>query len=325
MALENVLYDVCIIGSGPAGHTAAIYTSRAHLKTIMFEGWMANGIAPGGQLTTTTLVENFPGFPDGILGIDFCTRLREQSSQFGTTIISETITDIMPLQMHPPVFEVVSENGTSIKAKSLIIATGASAKKLDFKGSDTYWNAGISACAVCDGALPMFRNNDIAVIGGGDSAMEEASYLTKYAKTVYIIHRKDTFNASKIMQERALHNPKIKVIWNSEVIEAFGKDGLLDGVKLRNNKTNDEQTLNVKGLFYAVGHVPASQCVKHLVETDEYGYILTKPNSTETSYIGIFAAGDVQDKKWRQAITAAGSGCMAALEVEHFVTSTSLN
>lgn len=312
------LVDVCIVGSGPAGHTAAIYASRANLQTVMFEGWMANDIAAGGQLTTTTDVENFPGFPDGITGQEFCDKLRAQSTKFGTVIHTETVTDI-DLSKQP--FTISTENRT-IQAKSVIIATGAKAKKLTFTGSDTYWNRGISACAVCDGAAPIFRKKPIAVIGGGDSAMEEALFLTKYASKVYIIHRRDTFRASKIMQDRVFAHPNIEVVWNHEVIEATG-EATLNAITIRNTETQQESTLNVNGLFYGIGHEPASGFLNGQVNTDDQGYIITEPDSTKTSIPGVFAAGDVKDKKYRQAITAAGSGCMAALEAEHFLASAS--
>lgn len=314
-------YDVCIIGSGPAAHTAAIYTSRANLKTVLFEGWMANDIAPGGQLTTTSIVENFPGFPGGITGSELCDKFREQSKEMGTNIVTETVTKICqgynPVMI--PLF-YVSTSSQTICAKAVIIATGAVARKLEFPGASQFWNAGISACAVCDGAAPIFRNKPIAVIGGGDSAMEEALFLTKYASCVYIIHRRDQFRASKVMQDRALSHPKIKVLWNSVVTSAQG-DKILREITVKNVATSEETNVQVGGLFFAIGHEPASEFVKDLVATDDQGYIITQAGSTATNVQGVFAAGDVQDKKWRQAITAAGSGCIAALEVEHYLSS----
>lgn len=306
--MDNAI-DVCIIGSGPAAHTAAIYTSRANLNTVLFEGFLANGIAAGGQLTMTTEVENFPGFPDGINGPSICDRFRQQSLKMGTRVIDETVSSI-DLSEHP--FKVMTDSH-EVHAKAIIVATGAKAKLLSFPGSDTFWNRGISACAVCDGAAPIFKNKDIAVVGGGDSAMEEALYLTKYAKTVYIIHRRDHFRASKVMQDRALNNPRIKVLWNSEVREAHG-DRLLDSLTIYNNKDDACSRLDVRGLFYAIGHEPASSFLNGQVETDSDGYIATEPGRTLTSIPGVFAAGDVQDKRYRQAITAAGSGCMAGLD-----------
>ncbi|CAH9089811.1 unnamed protein product [Cuscuta europaea] len=310
--------SVCIIGSGPAAHTAAIYAARAELKPILFEGWMANDIAPGGQLTTTTDVDNFPGFPDGIMGIELMDHCRKQSLRFGTEIHTETVSHV-DFSSRP--FKVFSDERI-VEADAVIVATGAVAKRLEFPGSGSgengFWNRGISACAVCDGAAPIFRDKPLAVIGGGDSAMEEATFLTKFGSKVYIIHRRDEFRASKFMQNKALNNPKIDVIWNSSVEEAYG-DKKLGGLKVRNLVDGKVSDLKVSGLFFAIGHEPATKFLSGQLELDSDGYVVTKPGTTLTSVKGVFAAGDVQDKKYRQAITAAGSGCMAALDAEHYL------
>jgi thioredoxin reductase (NADPH) len=317
---KNKIHKVVIIGSGPAAHTAAIYAARANLEPVMFEGFMAGGIAAGGQLTTTTEVENFPGFPEGISGPELMEKMRKQSLKFGTTIITETISKVdfstRPFKLWREGFE----EEDPVLAHSVIIATGATAKRLNIKGEELFWQRGISACAVCDGALPIFRNKPLVVVGGGDSACEEATYLTKFGSVVYLIHRRDKLRASKIMQERVMKNPKIKIIWDSAVIEALG-DNVLQKVKVQNLKTNQVQELEANGLFYAIGHKPNTDPFVGQIELDEDGYIITKPGTTQTNIAGVFAAGDVQDKRYRQAITAAGTGCMAALECEKFLES----
>ena len=309
-------HRVLIIGSGPAAHTAAIYAARAELSPVLFEGFMAGGIAAGGQLTTTTDVENFPGFPEGIMGPELTDRFRAQSERFGTTIHTETINEI-DFSSRPFCFKADSQEGS---ADSVIIATGATAKRLDIPGANDgeLWQKGISACAVCDGALPAFRDQPLAVIGGGDSAVEEASFLTKYGSTVYIVHRRDELRASKIMQQRALENPKIEMLWSHTVTQAKGAD-FLEAIRVKDLKTDQERDIPVAGLFFAIGHTPNTAFLNGQIDTDDQGYIVTKPDSTQTNIPGVFAAGDVQDKKWRQAITAAGTGCMAALEAEHFL------
>lgn len=306
---------VVIIGSGPAGHTAAIYAARANLKPLLFEGMMAGGIAAGGQLTTTTEVENFPGFPDGISGGELMEEMRQQSLKCGARIRTETIVNVN-LKLYP--FEVFNENAEAFQTQSLIVATGATAKRLFVKGEDRLWQKGISACAVCDGALPIFRNKELVVVGGGDTAMEEAIFLTLFASKVYVVHRRDQFRASKAMQERLFRNPKIEVIWDSVITEALGEK-VLSGVRIQNMKTNEERLLPCGGLFSAIGHTPNTEFLRGQIELDDNGYIKTASSSTRTSVRGAFACGDVQDKIYRQAITAAGSGCMAALEAERFL------
>lgn len=310
-SIENVI----IIGSGPAGHTAAIYTARAALQPLMFEGFMAGGVAAGGQLTTTTEIENFPGFPEGLPGPDLMDRMRAQSTHCGARVETETVHSVN-LSKRP--FTVVTDSG-EFQARTLIIATGATAKRMQIPGEDRLWQRGISACAVCDGALPLFRNKPLVVIGGGDTACEEASYLTKFGSTVHLLVRRDQLRASKAMQERTKSNPKIAIHWNTEALEAVG-DKVLSGVKVRNNKTGAEVVLEAAGLFYAIGHEPNTKFLDGQVDLDETGYIKTVPGTSRTSVTGVFAAGDVQDKVYRQAITAAGSGCMAALEAERFLS-----
>jgi thioredoxin reductase (NADPH) len=306
---------VIIIGSGPAGHTAAIYAARANLSPVMFEGFLAGGVAAGGQLTTTTEVENYPGFPEGIDGTRLMELMREQSLRFGTRIFTETI-ERVELGQRP--FRVVSSE-REMAAQTLIIATGATAKRLSVKGEDKLWQAGISACAVCDGALPIFRNKPLVVVGGGDTAVEEATYLAKFGSVVHVVHRRDELRASKIMQSRLFTNPKVNMVWDSVVEEALG-DKALNAVRVRNVKTMEARVIEAGGLFYAVGHVPNTAFLGGQVILDDTGYIVTRPGTTQTSVKGVFAAGDVQDKVWRQAVTAAGTGCMAALEAERFLT-----
>lgn len=309
--MENVI----IIGSGPAGHTAAIYAARANLNPIMLEGEMAGGVAAGGQLTTTTDVENFPGFPHGIQGPALMMAMREQSERCGTRILTKTVRRV-GLSQAP--FRVETEDGSVYDTKVVIIATGATAKRMHVPGEDRLWQAGISACAVCDGGLPIFRNKPLVVVGGGDSAAEEAHYLTKFASEVQLLVRRDVLRASKVMQERVLHHPKIKIFWNTVLEEALG-DPLLTQVAIRNIHSNVRTVIPASGLFYAIGHVPNTTFLEGQLALDDTGYIFTKPGTTQTSIPGVFACGDVQDKLYRQAITAAGSGCMAALEAERFI------
>jgi thioredoxin reductase (NADPH) len=310
--MENLI----IIGSGPAGHTAAIYAARARLNPLMFEGLLAAGVASGGQLTTTTEVENYPGFLK-ISGPVLMDKMREQSLSCGARIITETV-DKVDLTQKP--FKVWAA-GAEYQAKALIISTGATAKRMHLPGEENLWQKGISACAVCDGALPFFRNKVLAVIGGGDSAVEEAVYLTKFASKVLMIVRRDVLRATKVMQERAKNDPKIEIMFNSLPLEVLG-DKFLTGLKIKDATTNAQSVLNVGGLFYAIGHLPNTAFLEGQLELDEAGYIKTKPGTTKTSVEGVFASGDVQDKVYRQAITSAGTGCMAALDAEHFLAKT---
>lgn len=317
---DDASESVVIIGSGPAAHTAAIYLSRAELKPVLYEGFLAGGVAAGGQLTTTTDVENYPGFPDGVFGSDLTSNFRKQSVRFGTRIHTETVESV-DLSVRP--FAITGAFGTNIRAKSIVIATGATARRLDIPGcrDNEYWQRGVSACAVCDGAAPIFRNAVLAVIGGGDSAMEEAHFLTKYASKVLIIHRRDTLRASKIMQRRAIEHAKIQILYSHVVVEGKGDGKLLQSIVVLDVKTNSKKEIQCKGLFFAIGHEPNVGFLANQLQLDEQNYVITKPDSTQTSTPGVFAAGDVQDKKWRQAVTAAGTGCMAALEVEEYLTS----
>ncbi len=304
---------VIIIGSGPAGHTAAIYAARANLQPLMFEGFSAGGV-PGGQLMITTDVENYPGFPQGITGPELMDALRKQSERFGTRLVTEDV-DAVDLGRRP--FKVVS-GGKEYFARALIVATGASAKYLGLPSEKRLMNRGVSACATCDGALPIFRNKDLVVVGGGDTAMEEANYLTRFASTVSVVHRREEFRASKIMLARSRRNPKIALVTNSVVDEVLGTDQV-SGVRLRNVRTGEVLEKVVAGVFIAIGHQPNTALFTGKLDLDDAGYIKTKGRSSHTSVEGVFAAGDVQDHVYRQAITAAGSGCMAAIDAERWL------
>ncbi|KAJ3070352.1 thioredoxin-disulfide reductase [Podochytrium sp. JEL0797] len=333
-------FEVVIVGSGPAAHTAAIYAARANLHPVLYEGFMAGGVAAGGQLTTTTEVENcelrflnvnqtltsriiplVPGFPKGISGPDLTDLFRAQSTNCGTTIITETISSV-DLSSRP--FKLFPESSDEpIHASSVIISTGATARRMGIPGESEYWQKGISACAVCDGAVPIFRNKPLVVIGGGDSAAEEAIYLTKYASKVHVLHRRDKLRASKVMADRLLSHPKVEVHWNTVPLEAVGDGKLLQGVVVEDVKTKKQSTIEANGLFYAIGHVPNTEFLKgSKVELDSDGYIKTVPGTSLTNIEGVFAAGDVQDRRYRQAVTAAGSGCMAALDCERWLELT---
>lgn len=340
---------VVIIGSGPAGWAAAIYASRANLEPLVFEGAVTEenrirGTLPLGQLSMTTEVENYPGFPagdlspylksalpeeavpyrdphmTGVTGPELMELMRQQAKNFGTRIITD---DVVSVDLSKRPFQLTTLEGAKHEAQTLIIATGARANYLGLESEDRFKNRGVSACAVCDGALPRFRNKPLVVVGGGDSAMEEASYLTKFASTVYLVHRRGEFRASKIMAQRALENPKIQVKWFSAVDEVLGDDKAgVTGVKLKNLQSSAVENLDAGGMFCAIGHTPNTDFLNGQVKTDDKGYIIyTQPFRTNTSVEGVFAAGDVADSYYRQAITSAGTGCMAALDAERWLAS----
>ena len=312
------LKDLVIIGSGPAGHTAAIYAARANLKPFMFEGYVAGGSA-GGQLTTTTDVENYPGFPDGIQGPELMQLFRKQADRFGTEMVGE---DIVEVDFSKRPFAIKSDQ-REVRAKAVIIATGAVARRMGVPNEEKMWNNGMSACAVCDGALPFFKNQPLMVIGGGDTAVEEASYLTKFGSIVYLVHRRDELRASKIMQKRAFDNEKIEIIWDTVFKDAVGED-FVTGARIQNVKSKEVKDISVAGIFYAIGHTPNTQMFEGQLELDDTGYIKVKTGTQETSVEGVFAAGDVHDHKYRQAVTAAGTGCAAALEAERWLAEQNL-
>ena len=307
-------HNVLIIGSGPAAHTSAIYLSRANLAPLMLEGDSTGEIVSGGLLTTTKIVENFPGFPEGIDGYELTERFKEQSIKFGTKIISESVSKVE--KCDDGMFDVYTR--TSIyKTKSIIVATGSTPKRLYIPGYDKFWHKGISTCAICDGGLSCYRNVPIAVVGGGDSACEEALHLAHTASKVILIHRRDKLRASKIMQDRVFKNPKIEIIWNSEIEEIIGEKNI-ETLKIKNVIHNTISDLSIRGLFIALGHKPNSEFISNIVNTDTNGYIITNEKK-ETSQKGIWAVGDVQDPHYKQAITAAASGCIAALEIERWL------
>ncbi|KAJ8570474.1 hypothetical protein K7X08_037446 [Anisodus acutangulus] len=314
--IENLV----IIGSGPAGYTAAIYAARANLKPVVFEGFQAGGV-PGGQLMTTTEVENFPGFPEGITGPDLMDRMRRQAERWGAELYQE---DVEFIDVKNTPFTVQSSE-RKVKCHSIIVATGANARRLGLPREDEFWSRGISACAICDGASPLFKGQVLAVVGGGDTATEEAIYLTKYARHVHLLVRKDQLRASRAMQDRVFNNPNITVHFNTETVDVVSNPkGQMSGILIRKADTQEDSVLEAKGLFYGIGHSPNSQLLEGQVELDSSGYILVKEGTANTSVEGVFAAGDVQDHEWRQAITAAGSGCVAALSVERYLTSKNL-
>ena len=313
MKRENIV----IIGSGPAAWTAAIYAARANLHPFVVEGEPSRTMIPGGQLMTTTEVENFPGFPDSVTGPELVERMKHQAVRFGTRSMVENVASI-DLTKQP--FVLTPSYGKPFEALTVVIATGANARWLGIPNEERLAQSGggVSACAVCDAALPQYRNQSIAVIGGGDSAMEEALYTTKFASQVYIVHRRDEFRASKVMADRVLSHPKIKVLWNKRPVEVLGM-GEIKGIRLEDTRTKEISDLEVGGMFVAIGHTPNTEFLQGQLELTPHGYIKTKSWRTATSVEGVFAAGDVMDDYYRQAITAAGTGCMAALEAERWL------
>jgi thioredoxin reductase (NADPH) len=306
-------HDVIILGSGPAGYTAAIYTARANLKPLLF-----SGLQPGGQLTITTDVENYPAFPEGILGPELMEKFRGQAERFGTEI-KDTIVERVDFSRRP--FRIWSE-GEEYESRSIIVATGASASLLGLPSEQVFMGFGVSACATCDGFF--FRGKRVIVVGGGDTALEEATFLTRFCTEVIMVHRRDEFRGSKIMQQRALANPKIRVIWNAEVAEIMGeKDKKVTGVKLRDTKTHAITEMPIDGVFVAIGHKPNTEFLQGQLALDPRGYVQVKPGTTYTNVEGVFAAGDVFDAVYRQAVTAAGSGCMAAIDAERWLEAQS--
>jgi thioredoxin reductase (NADPH) len=302
------LYDLIIIGSGPAGYTAAIYAARANLSVLMFQGYQV-----GGQLMLTSEVENYPGFEEGILGPSMMEKFEEQARRFGAEMITE---DVSAIDFSRRPFKLTTDSG-DYYARTIIISTGASAKWLGLPSEARLQGRGVSACATCDGFF--FKNKDVAVIGGGDTAMEEATFLTRYASHVTVIHRRDSLRASKIMQDRAFKNPKISFIWDSDVVEVLGDDAIT-GLRLRNVKTGEESVLPIQGLFLAIGHKPNTDLFRGVIDMDKAGYIVPVEH-TMTNIPGVFAAGDVTDHRYRQAVTAAGDGCRAAIDLERWLES----
>lgn len=308
--MEKIIYDLIIIGGGPAAHTAAIYSSRGSLSTLLFGG----SEMPGGQLTQTTDVENFPSFPDGVLGMKMMDDIAKQSKKFGTIVSNETVSQI---EGESGDFKVFTNEGKRYLSKTIIIATGATPRRLDCKGSNEFWQKGISTCAICDGSLPIFKNKEIVVVGGGDSACEEALYLSKHASHVTMVIRGDRFRASSIMQKRVLKEDKISIVWNSVVSEIKG-DKLVRTVEIMDLQTKGRYDLTCSGVFVAIGHLPNTEFLKGFVDLDSEGYLKVS-SDLSTNKSGVYAAGDCQDRIYRQAITAAASGCMAALEVQKYL------
>jgi thioredoxin reductase (NADPH) len=303
------IHDVVIVGSGPAGYTAAIYAARAQLSPVLYEG----SVTAGGALMNTTDVENFPGFPEGVMGPDLMDSLRKQAERFGTKLVTD---DIVSMELAGDVKVLKDGSGNTLKAKAVILATGSAYKEIGLTNEKRLSGRGVSWCATCDGFF--FREKVVAVVGGGDSAMEEANFLTRFASKVYVIHRRDSLRASKIMVERATANPKIEFIWNTEVIDVLGEDKV-SGLKLRNLISGEESDKDFDGLFVAIGHLPRSELLVNQIDLDGEGYVKVEGRSTRTNQSGVFACGDLVDHTYRQAITAAGSGCQAALDAERFL------
>jgi thioredoxin reductase (NADPH) len=311
--LTDATHDVIIIGSGPAGLTAAVYAARANLQPIVVEG-MVEGGPTGGQLTLTTDVENFPGFPEGIMGPQLIADMRAQAERFGTRFVTEDITEAA-IEQQP--IRLTTASGAVLTTRSLIVATGAKPRRLEVPGEDELWGAGVSACATCDGFF--FRDKHVVVVGGGDSAMEEATFLTKFASKVTVVHRREELRASVIMQERAFKNDRIEFAFNATVSRINGADGLVSSVTLQDTVTGEERDLPADGLFLAIGHIPNTWLFADVLDTDDEGYLLVEEPTTRTNVPGVFACGDVMDHTYRQAITAAGSGCKAAIDAERWL------
>ncbi len=310
MSSNGIAHEKCIIiGSGPAGYTAAVYAARASLSPLLFTGQ-----EPGGQLMITTDVENYPGYPDGVMGPQMMDDFKKQAERFGTRVRMEMITKV---DFSGPVHKIWTEAGEELHADSIIISTGASARWLGLPSEQKFMNKGVSACAVCDGFF--FRGQELAIVGAGDTAAEEALYLSKLSPQVHMMVRRDEMRASKIMQDRVKKTPNIKIYWNTETKEVLGGDEV-EGVRVYNNQTKEESTIPVKGFFVAIGHKPNTGIFKDWLDMDEAGYLVTKPKSTKTNIEGVFASGDAQDNIYRQAVTAAGTGCMAALDAERYLT-----
>ncbi len=306
-------YDVVIIGSGPAGLTAAVYAARANLEPLVVEGVVTGG-PTGGQLTLTTDVENYPGFPEGIMGAQLIQDMRAQAERFGTQFRTE---DVTAVQLDQRPFKLETDSGEEIWTNSLIIATGAKPRRLEVPGEDELWGAGVSACATCDGFF--FKDRHVVVVGGGDSAMEEATFLTKFASKVTVVHRRSELRASKIMQERAFKNDKIEFVWNATIAEVKGDNGQVTAVVLEDTQTGETSDLACDGMFLAIGHIPNTWLFEGVLDTDDEGYLLVDEPTTRTNVPGVFACGDVMDHIYRQAITAAGTGCRAAIDAERYL------